>query len=122
MKFLLLLCLSLPIAGMAASSVHSSADTLFYTYINNGAPVGTEWVLKKGGNDYYYHEDYNDRGRGPSINTHVRTDEQGNIVLSEITGVDYYKTAVNEHFWVTKGMAHWKNKFENDSVAYHNEV
>ena len=99
-----------------------SADTLFYNYVNAGKIVGQQWVLEKGKNDYYYFDEFNDRGRGPSVHSHLRTDDKGVIIAAEYSGVDYFKTVVNEKYYVRNGKAYWKNKFEDDSATYRNEL
>jgi hypothetical protein len=104
------------INGVAAAS-----DTLFYNYINSGKIVGRQWEYQKG-HDYYYYDEFNDRGRGPSIHSHILTDAHGVIISEEFTGVDYVKAVVQESFHVHKGKAYWKNKFEDDSTFFHQEL
>ena len=99
-----------------------SHDTLFYSYVNNGKIVGKQWVCEKEKNSYDYYDEYNDRGRGPAIYGHINTAEDGAIIFSEFRGVDYYKAEVNEKFYVRNGKAFWKNKFENDSAVFRNEL
>jgi len=84
------------------------ADTVRYSVVNNGKITGKQTSLTRAANDHYYHYEYNDRGRGPSINTHIRTSEKGMIVLQEISGVDYFKNKVQEKFEVKNGRAAWK--------------
>ncbi|MBN8853544.1 MAG: hypothetical protein BGO55_18960 [Sphingobacteriales bacterium 50-39] len=102
--------------------VAAASDTLFYNYINSGKIVGQQWVWQKGLHDYYYYDEYNDRGRGPSIHSHIMTDARGVIISAEFTGVDYVKAMVQESFHVRKGKAYWKNKFEDDSTVFRNEL
>jgi hypothetical protein len=99
-----------------------SGDTLFYSYVNNGKIVGKQWVFENEKNSYNYYDEFNDRGRGPAIHGLLRTDEKGTIIFAEYKGVDYYKAEVNERFYVKDGKAFWKNKFENDSAIFKNEV
>jgi len=94
------------------------SDTVKYSVVNAGKITGVQLNSKKGSTDYYYHFEYNDRGRGPSINTHIKTNEKGVIVLQEISGIDYFKVAVKEKFEVKNGRASWKNKFENETKAF----
>jgi len=98
------------------------ADTIRYSVVNNGKIVGKQTSFSKSANDHYYHYEYNDRGRGPSINTHIKTNEKGIIVLQEISGIDYFKNKVQEKFEVKNGRATWKNKFENENVAFNNQL
>jgi len=100
----------------------ASSDTLFYSYINSGKVVGKQWVWQKAKGEYYYYDEYNDRGRGPSLHTHITTDARGVIISEEINGVDYFKSPVQERFFVRKGKAYWKNKFENDSAAFQGQL
>jgi len=100
----------------------AASDTLFYNYINSGKIVGQQWVWQKGQHDYYYYDEYNDRGRGPSIHSHILTDASGVIISEEFTGVDYVKATVQESFHVRKGKAYWKNKFEDDSTVFRNAL
>jgi hypothetical protein len=109
-------CILCNIKGLAAAS-----DTLFYDYINNGKIVGRQWEIQKG-RDYYYFDEYNDRGRGPSIHSHITTNEKGVIISEEFKGVDYVKAIVQESFHVSGGKAYWKNKFEDDSTAFNSEL
>ena len=113
------ICLSLAIAITGSAQ---TTDTIRHNVVRLGKVVGKHLSWKKGANDYYYYFEFNDRGRGPSVTSHSQTDSKGNIVLQQITGVDYFKTKVEEKFEVKTGKALWKNKFENESVAYKGEL
>ena len=69
-----------------------TTDTTRHNVVRLGKVVGKHLSWKKGGNDHYYYFEFNDRGRGPSVTSHNRTDSKGNIILQEITGIDYFKT------------------------------
>ena len=97
-------------------------DTLRHNVITSGKITGRHTSCQNGPNDYYYHFEFNDRGRGPSINSHIKTNAKGNIVLQEISGVDYFKKKVEEKFEVKNGRAFWKNKFENESAVFSNQL
>ncbi|MBI1780987.1 MAG: hypothetical protein HYR66_06410, partial [Sphingobacteriales bacterium] len=97
-------------------------DTAYYNAVRFGKPVGKQLSWKKGNTEFYYYYEFNDRGRGPSITSHITTNDKGNIIGQYITGVDYYKTKVDEKFEVKNGKASWKNKFENKTVPYKGEV
>ncbi|HLK27264.1 MAG TPA: amidohydrolase family protein [Puia sp.] len=105
------------------SQVSANAiDTTRYSILTSGLPAGKQLSWKNDKNDYHYYYEFNDRGRGPSITQGITTDDNGIVIKEEITGVDYYKTPVNEIFYVKSGKAFWKNKFENDSAAFKNQT
>ena len=113
--------LSLLLATVFISSAQN-ADTIRHNVVRLGKIVGKHLSWKKGSSDYYYYFEFNDRGRGPAITSHSKTDSKGNIIFQEIKGVDYYKTKVEEKFEVKAGKASWKNKFENETVPYKGEL
>ncbi|MFT3681833.1 MAG: amidohydrolase family protein [Ferruginibacter sp.] len=115
--FLLLTSFILP---CLANAQHT--DTTRYSVVTAGKVKGHALTWKKFSNEYYYHFEFNDRGRGPSINSMVKTDAKGNIIWQEITGIDYFKNKVNERFEVKNGKAYWKNKFENETAAFNGQV
>jgi len=57
--------------------------------------------------------EFNDRGRGPKISAHYQLGSDGLPSRIDITGVDYLKAPVDEHFAVENGRAHWKSTSEN---------
>ena len=103
-------------------SAAQNPDTIKHTVVRLGKIVGKHLSWKKGSNDHYYYFEYNDRGRGPAVTSYSKTDNKGNIILQQITGVDYFKTNVKEKFEVKNGKASWKNKFENESAPYKGEL
>src|SRR5215204_3689152 len=108
--------------AITTSGLAQTTDTIRHNVVRLGKIVGKHLSWKTGTNEQYYYFEFNDRGRGPSVTSHSRTDNKGNIVLQEITGVDYFKTKVEERFEVKTGKAFWKNKFENESVPYKGEL
>jgi len=103
-------------------STAQNTDTVRHNVVRLGKVVGKHLSWKKGSNDHYYYFEFNDRGRGPAVTSYSKTDNKGNIILQEITGVDYFKTKVEEKFEVKSGKAFWKNKFENETVPYKGEL
>lgn len=114
--------LLLSLITLAIFNLCFAQDTTYYNAVRFGKPVGKQLCWKKANNEFYYYYEFNDRGRGPSITSHITTNPKGNIISQFITGVDYYKTAVDEKFEVKNGKASWKNKFENETVPYKGEV
>ena len=79
-------------------------DTLRYTLVRpSSIDKGAKLIWRIGKNDIYFNTAYNDRGRGPSITEHVKVDDEGKIIIKEITGFNYFKANVNERFYVNNG-------------------
>src|SRR6187402_3353195 len=104
------------LVAIATPGSAQTNDTIKHNVVRLGKVVGKHLSWKRGNNDHYYYFEYNDRGRGPAVTSFSKTDSKGNIILQEITGVDYFKTNVNEKFEIKSGKASWSNKFENESV------
>lgn len=119
MKFLSSLCMCF--LFVLQPSAHAT-DTTRYTILTSGNVSGKQLSWKNGKNDYQYYYEYNDRGRGPAITQSLTTDDNGIVIHEKITGIDYYKTPVNEVFYVKNDKAFWKNKFENDSATFKNQT
>src|SRR5579863_199509 len=100
----------------------NTADTTRYTILTSGTVSGKQLAWKKNQNEYHYYYEFNDRGRGPSISQAITTNDNGIVVKEEIKGVDYYKTPVNEIFYVKNEKAFWKNKFEDDSAVFKSQT
>ena len=98
------------------------SDTLYYSVVTAGKTVGKQISWKNSANELHYHYEFNDRGRGPSIDATIKTADNGSIIFQEYTGVDYFKTTVKEKFEVRKNKAYWKNKFENDSAVFKGQL
>ena len=110
-------------SAIAQGLFASTGDTTFYHYVKvGGKVVGQEWVVQKDKNQYDFYDEYNDRGRGPAVYTHIQTDDKGIIVSAAYSGVDYHKSTVDEKFYVRGGKAYWTNQFEHDSAIYRNQM
>jgi hypothetical protein len=57
--------------------------------------------------------EFNDRGRGPKIAAHYIVAADGSPLRIDITGNDYLKAPVDEHFGWEAGVGHWKSTSEN---------
>lgn len=87
-------------------------DTIQYSIVSSGKRVGTHWILNKTPQEYELFYEFNDRGRGPKQSATIRTNADGLVVSRTLSGVDYYKAAVNETFELNNGVASWKNNTE----------
>jgi hypothetical protein len=56
--------------------------------------------------------EFNDRGRGPKVTVQAALDRRGLPVRLDVTGNDYQKNPVTEHFEWIEGKASWKNPAE----------
>ena len=104
------------------TSVAQKKDTVIFSVVQSGNIKGfdKEWQDDDGTyNDWYQ---YNDRGRGDSMRTRFREDEQGFPTYIQGSGVDYYKSKVTEDFLLENGMASWRNNAEDEHKAVSGKV
>src|SRR5687767_13548311 len=77
----------------------------------NKAGIQTSTVAADGTREVSY--EFNDRGRGPKINTRIKVNEAGLPISVQASGNDYLKVAVKETFTLDQGVARWKNDAES---------
>jgi cytosine/adenosine deaminase-related metal-dependent hydrolase len=87
-------------------------ETIRYVILSAGHMAGSEVDTfgPSGRLDSTY--EFNDRGRGPRIAAHYMISPDGLPSKTDITGNDYLKAPVDEHFAVENGQAHWKSTTE----------
>ena len=95
----------------------SSAQTLRYTILSNGRTAGNEVDVYSPGGHIDSTFEFNDRGRGPKIAAHYVVATDGSPLRTDITGNDYLKAPVDEHFSIEAGVGHWKSTSENGQAA-----
>ncbi len=88
-------------------------QTLRYTILSNGRTAGTEVDVYGPGGHIDSTFEFNDRGRGPKIAAHYIVAADGSPLRIDITGNDYLKAPVDEHFAAEAGVGHWKSTSEN---------
>ncbi len=88
-------------------------QTLRYTILSNGRTAGTEVDIYGPGGRIDSTFEFNDRGRGPKIEAHYTLAADGSPVRVDITGNDYLKAPVDEHFAAENGVGHWKSTSED---------
>ena len=93
------------------------ADATHYTIMmmGNHAGMNIVWRTPDGMSHAFFA--FNDRGRGPRITETYTTGTDGLLRSFELSGNDYYKTAVSETFSVSNGRAVWKNQAEQGEKA-----
>ncbi len=116
-RLLLLLVAFVVAASPAWAADSAAAQTFSYTILSNGRTAGRE-VDAYGPNgriDCTF--EFNDRGRGPKVAAHYLLGSDGLPLRVDLTGNDYLKAPVDEHFAVEDGIAHWKSTSEKGEVA-----
>ncbi|HEX4543087.1 MAG TPA: hypothetical protein VH114_07965, partial [Candidatus Acidoferrum sp.] len=92
-------------------------ETLRYVILSNGTTAGNEVDSYGAAGRIDSTFEFNDRGRGPKIAAHYVIGTDGMPVRTDITGNDYLKAPVDEHFAVENGHAKWKSTSEDGSAA-----
>jgi len=100
--------LSLGILGAAQSP---PPGTRHYTVALQGNRAG-EATSRIAGNRADFTFEFDDRGRGPKLATHVVLDAKGIPIRIDTTGNDYYKGTVDDHFATKDGIAAWRSASE----------
>ena len=86
--------------------------TTRYVLILQGNKAGFQTTTRNADGSLQVHFEFNDRGRGPSINSHIVFRYNGIPVLIENSGNDYMKDPVDERFSFAENKASWKNRSE----------
>ncbi|HEY3173038.1 MAG TPA: amidohydrolase family protein [Thermoanaerobaculia bacterium] len=89
------------------------SDAVRYSVLSSGNPAGNQLVWKSADGRRHALYQYNDRGRGPRIDTVTMLGTDEIPTSTENTGNDYLKGPVEERFSIRDGVARWKNKAEN---------
>jgi hypothetical protein len=118
-RFLLLLTIASPAAraadegGVPAIPDSVPKDAVRYSVLSSGNLAGNQAVWRSADGKRHVLFQYNDRGRGPRIETVTTLGPDGIPTSTENTGHDYLKGKVEERFSIQDGVARWKNKAEN---------
>ena len=110
----LLLAAILASLPAASGQEADTASTLRYSILVSGHKAGSEV-------DAFYANpqrldstfEYNDRGRGPKIHAQYQFGPDSMPARVDISGVDYLKTPVDEHFAISGGEAKWRSTAED---------
>ncbi|HVE79652.1 MAG TPA: amidohydrolase family protein [Gemmatimonadaceae bacterium] len=120
----LLACLGARVATAQASGAPAgppAADTARTTVLMAGRTAGIHkaWRGPDGSRNYYF--EFNDRGRGPALTERVVLGADGYPRRIDVTGHDYLKSPIEEHFVLEQrgGAWHaaWKSQAESASVT-----
>ena len=88
-----------------------------YTVLLAGNTAGFQATSVTPDGAHLYHFEFNDRGRGPGIDSRIVLNKQAIPTQIDNTGHDYLKAPVDEHFSFSNGKATWKNKAEQGTKA-----
>ena len=116
LKYLLLT----PIAFYSVA-LFAQADTTVYYMVSQGDIKGSQKVWQNNANEYHYSYQFNDRGRGDSIETTLLTNNAGNIIQLNTSGVDYYKNPYSENYILKNDSASWEINGEKKSKKFTGE-
>jgi hypothetical protein len=109
-------CLALSMARCAAAPPPPPAAAeqgeVRYSMWVAGNRAGSATVHALGSDTWRFTFEYNDRGRGPNLTSQVTLDRRGVPVRFDVSGNDYLKNPVDEHFAWADGKATWKNSSE----------
>lgn len=97
--------LAVPVA--AAPEPPAPPPPAAFAVILGGAQAGTMTVRATGASAYRVHFEYNDRGRGPRLDSTIRLGPDSTPVRIETDGNDYMKGPVAERFERTETRATW---------------
>lgn len=109
-RTLLLFIVSAPVCSLA-----QQRDTIRYSLILTGNIKGEKKVIETSPGTFESWYQYNDRGRGDSLHTIYRQDNDGFPTYVHAVGNDYFKKAISEDFILKDGVAKWKNTAENET-------
>ena len=112
MNKLALLLFSLIALGVHSQSKPAGVKPTRYTFVLSGNKAGFESSSRNADGSIQIHFEFNDRGRGPSIDERIVAGKDGIPSEIEIKGNDYMKAPVEERFILRGAKASWKNRAE----------
>jgi imidazolonepropionase-like amidohydrolase len=83
-----------------------------HAFVLGGQRAGEQTQCQQRDGTHLYHFAFNDRGRGPAIDSRIALDGAGLPLSVQTRGLDYFKSAVEERYERRDGRASWHNKVE----------
>jgi hypothetical protein len=99
-------------AGGSGNSGGGGQAELRYTVSLGGRRAGQASARAGEDGSWSIAYEVNDRGRGPKVAIQLMLDRRGLPVREDVSGNDYFKNPVSEHFEWSGGSASWKNPAE----------
>jgi imidazolonepropionase-like amidohydrolase len=112
---LLIGCIAL--FSVTANFVYAADSVERSIHISNGTPDGFQEVRHQADGSISVHWEFNDRGRGPKLDSTYRLAADGTPLKIDTEGVNFNKAPVSEHFSQNQGEAHWQSLSENERRA-----
>src|SRR5438093_3314372 len=106
--------LLLTVALLGSAQNQAAPDTTRYIILQAGNPAGSELAVRNPDGSLYFLEEYNDRGRGPRLETRITLTPAGMFQTLAIAGHDYWKQPVDERFALRGDSAEWSSSLEHD--------
>src|SRR5689334_22484051 len=111
-KFVFLFAIGVFCVQPRSMAGQENTGTTRYTFMLSGNKAGFESSTRNADGSLQIHYEFNDRGRGPSINEKLVAGKDGIPTFIETSGNDYMKAPVEERFSLSQGKANWKNRSE----------
>jgi imidazolonepropionase-like amidohydrolase len=113
--FSFVICGLLCAISLVSAEIAAAQETIRYSIVSNKTKAGSEVDKYDADGTIDSTFEFNDRGRGPKIAAHYVVSPAGLPQRTDVTGNDYLKAPVDEHFAVEQGKAHWKSTTEEGS-------
>src|SRR3989442_618106 len=94
------------------------SDTVRYTVIFSGNRAGSELAIRGADGTLRFFQQFNDRGRGPKLESRFTLTSDGVPKSVTITGYDYWKQPVDERFTLRGDTAEWSSSSERGSGRF----
>src|SRR5436309_14381122 len=104
--------LLLTVALLGSAQNQAAPDTTRYIILQAGNPAGSELAVRNPDGSLYFLEEYNDRGRGPRLETRITLTPAGTFQTLAVTGHDYWKQPADERFTLRGDSAEWSSSLE----------
>ena len=104
-------------AAGAQGSGRAAADTVRYAIVNSGRPAGVHTVRVLPSGERRYSFEFNDRGRGPRLETRIVLGRGGVPREIATVGHAYFKDSVEERFSWDERRARWTTPNERGDTA-----
>ncbi len=121
LKLIILLIYSFYSCSEGKPSKNDNSPAVEYDVIFRENHAGTYKKWQTGKRQFKFQYSYSDRGRGPKYDETITLSPKNYITSQTITGVNYRKVKVNEHFSIKDTIAKWVNPKEISEGSYNDD-